>query len=302
MDHSSEFQQERSSRIFIRLFYRYVLTLYRRRFQAVWLDDTAVQPDLRATLYMGNHNAWWDALTPLLLNERVLHQRARAVMDEEQLRRYPFFRRLGVFSIDRKHPRRALASLEHAAELLNGSGYAPGEMPVKKPGSASTAPGEQDAPPKSAGEQTGTQAAGTEHAGISNTPHPRDLPPSLRPVGLWFYPEGKLVRPEKPVTVEGGTTWLVRKLDPARTRIVPFASHIHHMRSDKPELFVRMGKPMDQRLFELRGDPVRDETHGDRISITLRQLRDALRRDSGTFDVDGHPAGGFRLLLGRIKQ
>ncbi len=125
------------------------------------------------------------------------------------------------------------------------------------------------------------------------------MPRNTRPVGLWFYPEGKLVRPETPVTLEGGIKWLARNLDPARTEIVPFAIHMHFMRSDKPELFVRMGEVLDQRMFEMRGDPVRDETQADRIAMIMRHLRDATRRDSAQFNESGRPHSGFRLLLGR---
>ena len=259
------FIPEKESPVFTWIFYRYALTLYRRRFRAVWLDDRQMPRNTRATLYIGNHNTWWDALNPLLLNERVIGKRARAMMDEEQLQRYPFFRRLGVFSINRQHPRKALASLEHAVQLLNGSGL------------------------------------------------------EKRPVGLWFYPEGKLVRPDTPVVAENGITWLARKLDAARTEIVPFAVHIHSMRSDKPELFVRMGPAIDPRMFEMTGDPARDQAQTRRIAGIIEQLRESVRRDSADFggsgsartNPDGMESGdsgevsskktvdGFRLLLGR---
>jgi len=40
------------------------------------------------------------------------------MMDERQLRRYRFFARAGAFSVDVEHPRRAMRSLDYAAELL----------------------------------------------------------------------------------------------------------------------------------------------------------------------------------------
>ncbi len=244
------FIPEIDSPFFIRIFYWYVLTLYRRRFRAVWLDDREMPGNRRATLYIGNHNSWWDALNPLLLNERVIGKRACAMMDEEQLLRYPFFRRLGVFSINRQHPRKALASLEHAARLLNESGL------------------------------------------------------SERAVGLWFYPEGKLVRSEMPITAENGITWLARKLDPDRTEIVPFATHIHFMRGDRPELFVRLGASINPRMFEMTGEPARDQSQTRRIAGIIEQLRESVRRDSADFGDPETEAGkntvdGFRLLLGR---
>jgi 1-acyl-sn-glycerol-3-phosphate acyltransferase len=227
------FIPEKVSPVFTRIFYWYMLTLYRRRFRAVWLDDRQMPRTTRATLCIGNHNTWWDALNPLLLNERVIGKQARAMMDEEQLLRYPFFRRLGVFSINRQHPRKALASLEHAARLLNESGL------------------------------------------------------DKRPVCLWSYPEGKLVRPDMPIVAENGITWLIRKLDPDRTEIVPFAAHIHAMRGDKPELFVRIGPSIDPRMFAMTGEPARDQAQTRRIAGIIEQLRESVRRDSADFTNPG---------------
>ena len=282
-DNAQLFIPEREDPVFTRIFYWYVLSLYRRRFRAVWLDDRRLPRTRRATLYIGNHNAWWDALTPLLINERVIGKRARALMEEQQLRRYPFFRRLGVFSIDRRHPRRALASMEHAVDLLNGSGHR------------------------------------VDGDGAAENPS-RSLPWSERPVGLWFYPEGKLVGPDMPVAAENGIAWLARKLDPGCTEIIPFASHIHHMRGDKPELFVRMGPALDHGMFAAKGGAAAEEPsteHQDpawqasnpvqeqvsqpaaRVAEILEELRASARRDSAVCNADGHPEGGFRLLLGR---
>jgi len=296
------FIPEKESPVFIWLFYRYVLSLYRRRFRAVWLDDRQLPRTRRATLYIGNHNTWWDALNPLLLNERVIGKRARAMMDEEQLLRYPFFRRLGVFSINRQHPRKALASLDHAVRLLNESGY--GQEP--HPPEAGTSPA-VDAPadagsPIAAG--TPADAGASRAAGSKANPDAdplSGLPRSKRPVGLWFYPEGKLVRPDTPVVAENGITWLARKLDPARTEIVPFATHIHSMRGDKPELFVRMGPAIDPRMFEMSGEPARDQAQTRRIAGIIEQLRESVRRDSADFGGSGskNTVDGFRLLLGR---
>ena len=40
------------------------------------------------------------------------------MMDEQGLRQYPFFRRIGAFSVNRDKPRDMLASLQYAAGLL----------------------------------------------------------------------------------------------------------------------------------------------------------------------------------------
>lgn len=111
------------SRIVPEFFYYVTRFLARRTFRRVWLQNDygageALQD--RSTLFIGNHNAWWDALTPLLLNQKLLRQTPRAVMEWEQVDRYPFFRRIGCYSIDRKDPRSALNSLRYGINWLNG--------------------------------------------------------------------------------------------------------------------------------------------------------------------------------------
>lgn len=94
--------------------------LAKRTFHRVYLENEyGSNISTRSTLFFGNHNAWWDALTPLLLNQYVFKQHPRAVMEWEQVHRYPFFRRIGCFSIDRKDPRSALQSLRYGINWLN---------------------------------------------------------------------------------------------------------------------------------------------------------------------------------------
>ena len=102
----------------IRFFGLYSSILIRRVFKNVWLDQQYVPSPERSTLYFGNHHSWWDALTPLLLKNRVLHQKLRAVMEWEQMNRYGFFKRIGCFSIDRQNPRSAVESLNYGIEWL----------------------------------------------------------------------------------------------------------------------------------------------------------------------------------------
>ena len=69
-------------------------------------------------ILVANHSSWWDAVMPILISlDRLFHD-AYGVMEERQLRRYRFFRKLGMFSIDRDNGRSAYRSLEYAADLL----------------------------------------------------------------------------------------------------------------------------------------------------------------------------------------
>jgi len=106
------------SAAFKRIFKPYVMWLYRRRFDAVYYKGDYRPGSLDSTVWYLNHYTWWDALTPFLLNEKLHKQNLRAIMDEVQVRKYPFFRKLGAFSVDRSNPRKAVQSLKYAADCL----------------------------------------------------------------------------------------------------------------------------------------------------------------------------------------
>jgi len=69
-------------------------------------------------LYVANHSSWWDGLIAFQLSRFVFQQNSYAMMTEEGLRAYPFFRKLGGFSIDRKRRTEVMASLNYAVALL----------------------------------------------------------------------------------------------------------------------------------------------------------------------------------------
>lgn len=106
------------SDLFRRVFRPYAMWLFRRRFDAVYYEGGYRPGSLDRTVWYLNHHSWWDALTPFLLNEKLFHQNVRAVMDATQLRKYPFFRRLGAFSVNRSNPRAAMQSLQYAADSM----------------------------------------------------------------------------------------------------------------------------------------------------------------------------------------
>ncbi|MBT2582748.1 lysophospholipid acyltransferase family protein [Planococcus sp. ISL-109] len=69
-------------------------------------------------LIISNHSSWWDGLLFFFLNHRVWKLDVHIMMHERGLRQFPFFRRLGAFSIDRSNPKDILASLRYAEQLL----------------------------------------------------------------------------------------------------------------------------------------------------------------------------------------
>ncbi|MGM0589464.1 MAG: lysophospholipid acyltransferase family protein [Bacteroidota bacterium] len=117
-----DFIPARENRLFIAIFRWYVRWLFSRKFDALWLRQIYEPTADESTIYFLNHTSWWDGLIPFLLNEFHFHQHARAVMEDQQMREFPFFSRIGAFSINRSNPRSALQSLRYGLDYLQQSG------------------------------------------------------------------------------------------------------------------------------------------------------------------------------------
>jgi len=67
-----------------------------------------------------NHSSWWDAILPVIVSRGEHYHDGYGLMDRVQFDRYSFFRHVGILPIDRRNPRRALASLEEVADAMRG--------------------------------------------------------------------------------------------------------------------------------------------------------------------------------------
>lgn len=104
-----------------RAFRAYNRRFLRRSFHRVLLDGdlTALQGDGKTPLLLClNHSSWWDLLLGILLDELLPEWDSYAPMDEGQLRRYPFFSRLGVIGVDRASLRGAREFVDYCRNLL----------------------------------------------------------------------------------------------------------------------------------------------------------------------------------------
>lgn len=108
-----------------RMWFERVFALYNRNLIARRFDGLRVAgldhlrrrtPDVPQLLY-ANHSSWWDGLVMFQL-AHACSLDLYAMMEEKQLRRYPFHRKLGAFSVVRESPREALRSIEYASALL----------------------------------------------------------------------------------------------------------------------------------------------------------------------------------------
>lgn len=106
------------SSLFKKIFKIYTRWLFYRRFERVWIRQEYQPTDHSRTVYYLNHHSWWDGLIPFLLNEYRFHQQARAMMQKKQMQKYPFFKKIGGFSIDPVRPRSSIQTLRYAISSM----------------------------------------------------------------------------------------------------------------------------------------------------------------------------------------
>ena len=112
------FLPAKESALFIKLFELYMDWLIWRRFDSVIISNNYLPSQGQRTIFYLNHCSWWDGLIPFLLNQKEFRQNARGMMEDKQLHKYPFFRRLGVFSIGLSSPRSSMQSLRYAIKSM----------------------------------------------------------------------------------------------------------------------------------------------------------------------------------------
>ncbi len=107
-----------------RLFALYLRFSFSRNFHAVRLSGTF--PTLlphQPVIVFSNHPSWWDPALFILLTDHLFRGRpCFGPMDESALQRYGFFRRLGVFGIEKGSLGGAKRFLQVARHILGQSG------------------------------------------------------------------------------------------------------------------------------------------------------------------------------------
>lgn len=106
-------------------FARHARSRIRRTFGRVLVSGLVETRSLVATapvLLVANHTTWWDALVALYVSELLLASDGYAMMDAANLRRVPFFRRVGAFGVDLADAADGARGIRHAARLLGQAG------------------------------------------------------------------------------------------------------------------------------------------------------------------------------------
>lgn len=105
----------KKSRVFSWMFHFVFQRLIKKSFHQILLKHGEIPPG--ASVYIANHSNWWDGLLFFKLQQH-LKKDVYVMMHEHNLRRFFFFQWLGAFSVNQKHPKAVLASLQYAVTLL----------------------------------------------------------------------------------------------------------------------------------------------------------------------------------------
>ena len=110
------------SPLFEAWFGRHVRQRIRGHFSGLYLagGEHVLHAATGPQLWVGNHSAWWDPLVAYHLSREHFALDGHAMMDARNLRRLPFFARIGAFGVDLDDPADGARSLRYAARLLDG--------------------------------------------------------------------------------------------------------------------------------------------------------------------------------------
>ncbi|MBE2227772.1 MAG: lysophospholipid acyltransferase family protein [Ignavibacteria bacterium] len=106
------------------LFAFYHKRLIRKHFYAIHLAGKEnldkIDNALPVIMY-ANHSNWWDGFMAYYLTNRVMKKDDYLMMDIKQMKKYFFFKYIGVFSVNREVPAEAIRSINYASDLLKDS-------------------------------------------------------------------------------------------------------------------------------------------------------------------------------------
>ncbi|SDN39201.1 lysophospholipid acyltransferase family protein [Alkalicoccus daliensis] len=100
------------------IFHNYNKHLIRRNFHGIYLTKNSNPLPAKGSIVLINHSSWWDPLILFYLNQSIWKKNALAMMSEDGLARFPFFKKIGAFSINPNSPRSIVESLDYAAAQL----------------------------------------------------------------------------------------------------------------------------------------------------------------------------------------
>ena len=99
----------------------YARRLIRKQFGSLQISGSGFPATERMVIAYMNHSSWWDAVIPVHLSHDLFPREIHALMEGEQIKKYPFFRHLGCFGPTEKTVADAKAVVEHAVSVLRSA-------------------------------------------------------------------------------------------------------------------------------------------------------------------------------------
>jgi 1-acyl-sn-glycerol-3-phosphate acyltransferase len=109
------------NRLIEKLFSVYNKSALKKHFNKVYIDgehNFLNRSKNYPTIIYSNHSNWWDGLIAFYLSKSRWNIDAYLMMDEEQMKKYSFFKWIGAFSVNRSSASEAVKSLNYAGECL----------------------------------------------------------------------------------------------------------------------------------------------------------------------------------------
>ncbi|MGD9487363.1 MAG: lysophospholipid acyltransferase family protein [Calditrichaceae bacterium] len=105
-----------------KLFEKYLNRLLKNHFYSINVlsEYPVIKTDL-PLIIIPNHSTWWDGFLIYHLNKRIFGRRMFVMMEEKQLKKFPFFSKLGAFGVNAKSVKSILKSLKYANSILKNA-------------------------------------------------------------------------------------------------------------------------------------------------------------------------------------
>jgi 1-acyl-sn-glycerol-3-phosphate acyltransferase len=96
----------------------YLSRAFKKYFHGVYLLDSIPDiPQEEPIILAPNHSSWWDGFLSYIINQTALQRKFYILMLEEELKKRPFFSKVGAFSIDPYAPKQITRSVHYMSTL-----------------------------------------------------------------------------------------------------------------------------------------------------------------------------------------
>jgi len=102
------------------IFRFYIYRMFRKHFNSFNLigNDPKINDEL-PLIVTPNHSTWWDGFFLYFINKYFFQRKYYIMMLEDQLLNFPFFAKLGAFSIMQDNPKKIIEALSYSASILS---------------------------------------------------------------------------------------------------------------------------------------------------------------------------------------